>query len=45
MSTPVTKPGAHTGAGLLVKSLEAQGIVIVQGVSTVRSRRHLDVGR
>ena len=32
MSTPVTKPGPQTGAGLLVKSLEAQGVEYVFGI-------------
>ena len=32
MSTPVTKPGPHTGAGLLVQSLEAQGVEYVFGI-------------
>ena len=32
MSTPVTKPGPQTGAGLLVKSLEAQGVECVFGI-------------
>jgi acetolactate synthase I/II/III large subunit len=32
MSTPVTKPNPQTGAGLLVKSLEAQGVEYVFGI-------------
>jgi acetolactate synthase-1/2/3 large subunit len=32
MSTLVTKPNPHTGAGLLVKSLEAQGVEYVFGI-------------
>jgi thiamine pyrophosphate-dependent acetolactate synthase large subunit-like protein len=32
VSTPVTKPGPQTGAGLLVKSLEAQGVEYVFGI-------------
>jgi acetolactate synthase I/II/III large subunit len=32
VSTPVTKLGPHTGAGLLVKSLEAQGVEYVFGI-------------
>ena len=32
MSTPVTKPGQQTGAGLLVQSLEAQGVEYVFGI-------------
>jgi acetolactate synthase I/II/III large subunit len=32
VSTPVTKPGPQTGAGLLVKSLEAQGVDYVFGI-------------
>jgi len=32
MSTPVTKSGPQTGAGLLVKSLEAQGVEYVFGI-------------
>ena len=32
MSTHVTEPGSQTGAGLLVKSLEAQGVEYVFGV-------------
>ena len=32
MSTTVTKPAPQTGAGLLVKSLEAQGVEYIFGV-------------
>jgi acetolactate synthase I/II/III large subunit len=32
VSTSVTKPGPHTGAGLLVQSLEAQGVEYVFGI-------------
>jgi acetolactate synthase I/II/III large subunit len=32
VSTPVTKPGPQTGAGLLVQSLEAQGVEYVFGI-------------
>ena len=32
MSTPVTQPGLQTGAGLLVQSLEAQGVEYVFGI-------------
>jgi len=32
VSTAVTKPGPQTGAGLLVKSLEAQGVEYVFGI-------------
>jgi thiamine pyrophosphate-dependent acetolactate synthase large subunit-like protein len=32
VSTPVTKLGPQTGAGLLVKSLEAQGVEYVFGI-------------
>jgi acetolactate synthase-1/2/3 large subunit len=32
VSTPLTRPGAQTGAGLLVRSLEAQGVEYVFGV-------------
>jgi acetolactate synthase-1/2/3 large subunit len=32
MSTPVARPGSQTGAGLLVKTLEAQGVEYIFGV-------------
>ena len=32
MSTPMAKPGPQTGAGLLVKSLEAQGVEYIFGI-------------
>ena len=32
MSTPMAKPGLQTGAGLLVKSLEAQGVEYIFGI-------------
>ncbi len=37
MSTPRTKPVPQTGADLLVKSLEAQGVEYVFGTITVGS--------
>ena len=32
MSTPTTKPAPHTGADLLVKSLETQGVEYIFGI-------------
>ena len=43
MSTPATAPGARTGAGLLVKSLEAQGVEYVFGVPGAKIDKVFDI--
>jgi hypothetical protein len=40
MSTPSRKPAPQTGADLLVKSLEAQGVEYVFGIPGERSTKY-----
>jgi acetolactate synthase-1/2/3 large subunit len=42
MSTLVTMPGPQTGAGLLVKSLEAQGVDSAFGISGAKIDKVFD---
>jgi acetolactate synthase-1/2/3 large subunit len=42
VSTPVTKPDPHTGAGLLVRSLEALGVECVFGIPGAKIDRVFD---